>query len=463
MLTLLFLLHMTGLAVAVGSAAPGGTGIMPMNSPPMTAHWAANPVEVTDGENYVYITARFDWGTTPPRAEDVVGVTFAWTGASAGQLVFESVVTGPNTPGDIDVQPSVNPNAQSVVIDAMGGHTGEIVVIARFSVANSTVLANAGGAVTVQMMKPAGVGGAPQTVWHTTITRDGIADNDQETPTQPENPAGGNNQQTTTQPQPDTSAGGNNQQTPTQPESPDVPAGSILVRHAYLIGNNGLVRPRGNITRAEVATIFFRLITDTERSNNWMQTNPFTDVELNNWFNNAVSTTANMGLFQGATTDTFAPQRNITRAEFAAVMVRFFDDGAGTVGSDQFNDIAGHWARDYINTAASNEWVQGPQGIGGPFNPNQTVTRAEVAAMVNRAFGRIQESPADLLSGMNTWSDNASESAWYYLYIQSATNSYTYEWKTGGVYERWLELITPRDWTVLERPDSRPGDITRAG
>jgi len=244
----------------------------------------------------------------------------------------------------------------------------------------------------------------------------------------------------------------------------------VLERQAYLIGNDlGLIRPRGNITRAEVATIFFRLISDNERANYWMQTNPFNDVELNNWFNNAVSTTTNMGLFQGVSPDTFAPQRNITRGEFAAVMARFFANGEGVDvgtlanGSDEFNDIAGHWARDYINIAASNGWVQGPEGLGGPFNPNQAVTRAEVAAMINRIFGRLQESTSDLLPNMVTWPDNANEGAWYYLYIQSATNSYTFEWKTGNVYERWLELITPRDWTVLERPNSRPGDITRAG
>jgi hypothetical protein len=263
--------------------------------------------------------------------------------------------------------------------------------------------------------------------------------------------------------------GGGTTVTPPDREPDATPGDERLVRHAYLIGNDlGLVRPRGNITRAEVATIFFRLISDAERETYWMQTNPFTDVALEQWFNNAVSTTTNMGLFQGVSADTFAPQRNITRGEFAAVLVRHFANGEGVDLasfadlSDQFNDIDGHWANSYINIAAENGWVQGSEGLNGPFNPNQAVTRAEAAAMINRIFGRLQRSVDDLLPDMLTWPDNANVDAWYYLYIQSATNSYAFEWHVGGVYENWLERITPRGWTVLERPDSRPGDIGRA-
>ena len=250
---------------------------------------------------------------------------------------------------------------------------------------------------------------------------------------------------------------------PVEQPPTEAPAESVLVRHLYLIGyEDGLIRPRGNITRAEVATIFFRLISDSDRAHYWMQENPFDDVVLDDWFNNAVSTTVNMGIFQGVSADRFEPHRNITRGELAAVMTRFFVNGGGQAasGSDnQFNDIAGHWARGYINTAAVNGWVRGHEGLGGSFNPNQAITRAEVAAMINRIFERLQERPEDLLANMIRWSDNMNESAWYYLYIQSASNSYTFVWKDGGIYELWRGLITPRDWTVLERPYSRPGDI----
>jgi len=249
------------------------------------------------------------------------------------------------------------------------------------------------------------------------------------------------------------------------PPPPPPPPSDTPERHAFLIGRpDGTIRPTDNITRAEVATIFFRLVSDETRTDNWTQENPFSDVIICNWFNNAVSTTTGMGLFQGVGDGSFAPQRTITRGELAAVMARFIgaDTGLFSVGDDQFNDIAGHWARAYINTVAELGWVQGPQGIGGPFHPNQPITRADTAAMVNRMFGRLVYSTDYLLYDMVTWPDNMRENAWYYLYMQSATNSFTYELRAEGQsYLNWLEIIEPRNWRVLERPYSEPGDILR--
>jgi len=245
-------------------------------------------------------------------------------------------------------------------------------------------------------------------------------------------------------------------------------------RQAFLIGRqDGYYQPRtsnpqSNITRAEVATIFFRLIADQTRTNYWAQTNPFVDIELENWFNNAVSTTANMGIFRGVSDYEFAPNQSITRAELAVVLVRFMGMEHSSMiaatqnNGDRFNDIDNHWARAYINEAARHGWIEGEQGLGGPFNPSRPITRAEAAAMINRIFQRLIESPDYLLPNMVTFPDNRNPNSWYYLHIYMATNSYTYRWREDrDPYKELIEIIQPRDWSVLELPTSRPGDILR--
>ncbi|MCL2568116.1 MAG: S-layer homology domain-containing protein [Oscillospiraceae bacterium] len=240
-------------------------------------------------------------------------------------------------------------------------------------------------------------------------------------------------------------------------------------REAFLIGVSGgdgsrWINPRANITRAEVATIFFRLIDDDVRADYWMQTNPFDDVALNQWFNNAVSTTAHMGLFVGVGNDQFAPQNNITRGELATVLVRFmYRDQTGTFSaplndSDQFNDIAGHWARSYINEATRQGWIEGDTGIGGQFRPSAPLTRAETAAMINRMFERLIETYDCRLYDMVSWPDNVNRNSWYFLYMYMATNSFHYRWRDNG-YMELREIIEPREWWRLERPNSQPEDI----
>ena len=243
-------------------------------------------------------------------------------------------------------------------------------------------------------------------------------------------------------------------------EDNEVPLAEILSHFAYLIGyEDGTVRPRNNITRAEVSTIFFRFMSDGDRASHWIQTNPYSDVALAQWFNNAVSTTTNADMFIGFPDGTFRPNSAITRAELAAVIARMM--GVTDSGAPLFNDIDGHWAQGYINAAAQNGWAVGYEGLGGRFLPNQPITRAEAAAMINRVFERLPEDPEDLLPGMLTWPDNANPNAWYYLYIQEATNSHTYVMKANGINETWEELIQTRPWVLLERPDSRPEDIFR--
>ena len=250
---------------------------------------------------------------------------------------------------------------------------------------------------------------------------------------------------------------------PAQAHEP-APAPPIVypeIHHAFIVGyDDGYVRPLGNTTRAHAATIFFRLMSDSARTRLWTQDNPFFDVKLHNWFNNAISTTTNANIFNGMPDGSFQPNRPITRAEFAAAVVQFM--GVNPDDSPPlFNDINGHWAQGHINAAANYNWVTGYEGIGGRFLPEQPITRAETAALINRMLLRLPETADDLLQDMITWPDNNNRQAWYYLYIQEATNTHYFVRKPNGVHETWTELLPPRSWIRLERPDSRPEDIFR--
>ena len=226
---------------------------------------------------------------------------------------------------------------------------------------------------------------------------------------------------------------------------------------AYLVGfPDGTIRPNTVITRAEVATIFFRLLEDSHRTQIWSQTNPFSDVTSNDWFNNAVSTLTGADILEGFPDGTFRGNQAVTRAEFVTIIARFVEN-PGYEGEDMFNDISDHWAREAINIAGYFGWTS----IFGDdnFRPNRNITRAEATAIINRMLNRQLESTEDLLPDMITWSDNTNQNAWFYLDIQEATNSHNFEIKEGGVYERWTEIRAPRNWTLLERSDSRPYDI----
>jgi len=223
--------------------------------------------------------------------------------------------------------------------------------------------------------------------------------------------------------------------------------------YRYLIGDDmNLIRPNDNITRAEVATIFFRLLTDDYREQMWTQTNPFPDVVLQNWHNNAISVMTSGGTIFGMPNGSFKPDRSITRAEFAAIISRFVEHSYD--GDDLFSDISGHWAQNYINSVGSLGWVIGAGSDA--YEPNRNITRAEAATIVNRILGRHPELISDLLPEMNVWPDNADQSAWYYLAIQEATNSNDYEMKDDNFHKTWIEMITDPDWAALERPNSTP-------
>ena len=217
---------------------------------------------------------------------------------------------------------------------------------------------------------------------------------------------------------------------------------------AYIVGyGNGEVRPQNNITRAEVATIFFRLLTDDVRDENLTKTNRYSDVAATSWYNTAVSTLSSMGIITGYPDGTFRPNAAITRAEFAAIAARFDNDGDKTAA--KFSDIATHWAKDEISIAYNNGWITGyPDGT---FGPQRDITRAETMTLVNRVLNRQPETEDDFLPNMTVWTGNANPKAWYYLAVQEATNSHYYEFKTNSQYEKWTELRETRDWKALEQ------------
>ena len=241
----------------------------------------------------------------------------------------------------------------------------------------------------------------------------------------------------------------------TQPEQPkvEIPDDDALGLNtddhfAYIVGyGNGEVRPQNNITRAEVATIFFRLLTDDVRAENLTKTNRYSDVAATSWYNTAVSTLSFMGIITGYPDGTFRPNAAITRAEFAAIAARFDSNGDKTAA--KFSDIANHWAKDEISIAYNNGWIAGYPN--GTFGPQRDITRAETMTLVNRVLDRQPETEDDLLPNMTVWTDNANPKAWYYLAVQEATNSHYYEFKTNSQYEKWTELHETRDGSQLEK------------
>jgi uncharacterized repeat protein (TIGR02543 family) len=217
---------------------------------------------------------------------------------------------------------------------------------------------------------------------------------------------------------------------------------------AYIVGyEDGTVRPGGNITRAEVATIFFRLLKDDIRDGNLTSENPFEDVPENAWYCKAVSTLTALGIIEGRSETIFAPNEPITRAELATICARF--DTGVTSGTSTFTDIAGHWAEAEIQRAAALGWIEG-YDEDGTFRPDRNITRAEAITMINRVLCRIPEAESDLIQEeMNLWPDNMNTDAWYYLAVQEATNSHDFQHK-GEIHETWTQMQEDPDWEQYE-------------
>ena len=243
------------------------------------------------------------------------------------------------------------------------------------------------------------------------------------------------------------SSGGHGGGTVTIPD--DVPTGLNGKDHyAYVVGYpDGMVYPQKNITRAEVATIFFRLLEDETREANMTKSNGYNDMKDGAWYTCAVSTLSKMGIIKGYEDGSFKPDASISRAEFAAIAARFDPDGDKTPAT--FSDVSSHWAKDEISIAANHGWIKGYED--GSFKPDQKITRAETMTLVNRVLKRLPETKDDLHKDMKTWPDNQNESAWFYLAVQEATNSHYQKLKKDGIHEKWESMRETRDWAALEK------------
>ena len=240
--------------------------------------------------------------------------------------------------------------------------------------------------------------------------------------------------------------------TPSTPAKPDetkptlAPIPEMLNgedHYAYLLGyEDGTVRPNGSISRAEVATVLFRLLKDDVRTQNLTKDNAYSDVSDTAWYSTAVSTLSKMGVISGYPDGTFRPNAPITRAEFAAMIARF--DETAEAGDTPFTDISGHWAENAIGKAYGNGWVEGSSKT--VFCPESNLTRAETATLLNRVLHRLPEKESDLLANQIVWPDNP-ETFWGYLAMQEATNSHEYERKADGVHETQTAKRENRDWS----------------
>ena len=218
------------------------------------------------------------------------------------------------------------------------------------------------------------------------------------------------------------------------------------VHFNYIMGyKDGTIRPNNNITRAEVATIFFRLLTDESREYYWKETNDFKDIPDTYWACPAISTLTNAGILKGFEDGNFRPNEPVTRAQMAAIIARFANLSEGTVS---FSDIEGHWAQKSIELAAGNGWINGYSD--GTFRPNEKITRAATMAMINRVLDRHVENVEDLLPDMNVWSDNMDPGYTFYFDIQEATNFHECQRIDNSPNEKWTVKLEDIDWTVYE-------------
>lgn len=240
------------------------------------------------------------------------------------------------------------------------------------------------------------------------------------------------------------SGGGHHNSGGTQEKPDETPPTTLndADHYAYIVGyEDGTIRPNGHITRAEAATVFFRLLTDKARDANLTDRSPYPDVSAGAWYNKAIATLSRMGILSGYEDGSFRPNATVTRAEFAAMAARF-DTEAKPVDTP-FTDLTGCWAADEIAKAYGKGWVNGYGD--NTFRPNGPITRAEAVTLINRVLRRLPETDKDLLPDERTWPDNP-ETFWGYLALQEASNSHLYDRKSDG-YETQTKLLPPRDWS----------------
>ena len=228
---------------------------------------------------------------------------------------------------------------------------------------------------------------------------------------------------------------------PVEPDKPDQPI--FTDKHiAYIIGYpEGTVKPEDNISREEVATVFYRLLRAEKQIEIASTENRFSDVDESRWSNKAISSMAKGGYISGYESGTFKPEQFITRAEFVTIIANMYklDKTPATSFSDVTN---GYWASGYIGAISTKGWVNGYED--GTFKPEQFITRAEVMATVNRMLGR-KVSADGISADAKIWSD-ISASDWYYLDVVEATNAHEYTKAEGAEAETWTKVVDNNVW-----------------
>ena len=213
------------------------------------------------------------------------------------------------------------------------------------------------------------------------------------------------------------------------------------VHEAYIKGypsENGeqMVRPEGNITREEVATIFYRVTDKAITQANFTLENNFSDVEMGRWSNDEISTDAKLGYVNGYEDGTFRPSGMITRAEFVTMASRYWGAEIDNAAEPDFTDVANHWAKGYIHFAVECGWIDGYED--GTFRPDQYITRAEAIKIVNHMLYRAVDEDG-LVEGIRAWDDNPKDE-WYYYEMIEATNTHRFERAQNEKCEDWLEI-----------------------
>lgn len=174
-------------------------------------------------------------------------------------------------------------------------------------------------------------------------------------------------------------------------------------------------KPDGAITRAEVSQVLSRLLDAPARK----AAVSFPDVDPDAWYAEAVAELAGLGYLKGGADGNFRPNAPITRAEMAALLVRFAEDEAEATAT--FSDVPEtHWAYDAINTAAAFGWIN---GVGdGRFSPDRPITRAEAAKLVCAVLGRRADKVA-LAMGLGRQFADVTADHWAYAYIADAATA----------------------------------------
>ena len=243
------------------------------------------------------------------------------------------------------------------------------------------------------------------------------------------------------------SSGGGSHSGGTTIKDPEVPLGGLQLNKddhfAYIKGYaDGTVRPNNFITRAQVATIFYRLMTKETRTMYFSESNDFSDVSDDYWANKAISTLSNAGIITGFSDGTFRPNAFITRAQFAAIAARF-----SVVTEDlpnPFSDVPeGYWAEDLIAFAADVGWVNGY--ADGTFRPTANITRAAAMKLINNVLER-QVDEDGLLKNATQWNDCTPDD-WCYYIVMEATNSHDWERRSKkSLVEDWTALTADPVW-----------------